>query len=124
MAGPLNAKVILERCSKHKKSFGNRIEQREGDWVSTWAFPIDEQKGKREGFDANIVIGSLKPVDGYPGCPYCGSTGTFLCGCQKVSCDGGIANHRGFAEIVCPWCDQPSGRLQYVESIEVSGKGY
>jgi hypothetical protein len=57
MAGTLNAKVIMAKCSKTKKAFGIRIEERGHDWVRTWAFKIDERKAKREDARRALQIG-------------------------------------------------------------------
>jgi hypothetical protein len=123
MAGSLNAKVIVARCSSTKKAFGIRIEQRDGDWVRTWAFPIDERKAKREGFDVNTVSGSMSADDEYPGCPHCGSLGFVQCGCEKTGCAGGLRDHDGYADYTCPWCGN-EGKVEAVSSIDVSGGGY
>jgi len=123
MAGPLNAKVIMARCSKTKKSFGIRIEQRGRDWVRTWAFPIDERKAKREKFDANTVTGSMEAVDEYPGCPHCGDMKFVQCVCEKISCMGGICDYGDHAELTCPWCGY-KGELENADNFDVSGGGY
>jgi hypothetical protein len=123
MAGTLNAKVILSRCSKTRKTFGIRIEERRGDWVRTWAFPIDERKAKREGFDANTITGSMSADDEYPGCPHCGNTGFLQCACEKISCSGGIIQHEDSATCTCPWCGE-TDEYSDAESFEVSSGGY
>ena len=118
MAGPLNATVVLARCTRTKRMYGMRVEQRGGDWVRTWAFPIDEYKAKHEGFEANKVSGSLLPVDDYPGCPDCGANVLCICACGKVSCsEAGVTTH------TCPWCGQTYG-VQQVDKVDVSGGGY
>jgi len=123
MAGSINAKVIMARCSKNKKVFGIRIEQRGKDWVRTWAFPMDEDKAKREGFEANTVTGSMNQDNDYPGCPHCGSVGFVQCGCGKIGCNGGVIKRGKSQEYTCPWCNE-EGELQDVESFNVSGGGY
>ena len=123
MAGPLNAKVIMARCSRTNKTFGVRIEQRGNDWRRTWAFPIDERKAKREGFDANTVTGSMDADDKYPGCPYCKSFGFVQCGCGKIGCMGGVRVHGDYADYTCPWCGN-TGTLNNADSFNVSGGGY
>jgi len=123
MAGPLNAKIIMARCSKTKKSFGMRIEQRKKDWIRTWAFSIDERKAKREGFDANAVTGSMDSDDAYPGCPHCESIGFVQCGCEKIGCNGGVEKRGKTENYTCPWCGD-SGELQDADSFDVSGGGY
>jgi DNA-directed RNA polymerase subunit RPC12/RpoP len=117
MAGPLNAKVIMAKCTKTKKSYGIRIEQRGSDWVRTWAFPIDEDKAKREGFDTTVVTGSFEPVDGYTGCPYCKSTIFTTCYCGKIGCSSGPG------EYTCPWCGKSFVSISS-SSVDVSGGGY
>jgi len=118
MAGPLNAKVIMARCSKTQKCFGIRIEQRGNDWVRTWAFPIDEQKAKHEGFEANMVTGSMNAVEGYPGCPHCGSSSFVQCSCRKIGCWIGSEG-----TYTCPWCKK-EGKVQIADRFDVSGGGY
>jgi hypothetical protein len=120
MAGPLNASVVLARCPKTKKLYGMRAEQRGKDWVRTWAFPIDEQNAKNEGFTANKVSGSLNAVDDYPGCPYCGNSGFVLCSCGKIGCwvGGNEAN-----TYTCPWCGQTCG-VETADNFDVKGGGY
>ena len=48
------ANVLLAKCNAQNKTYGIRVEKRGNDWVSTWAFPIDESKAKREGFEVVI----------------------------------------------------------------------
>jgi len=120
MAGPLNAKVVMSRCSKTKKSFGIRIEQRGNDWVRTWAFEMDEQSAKHEGFDANVITGSMNATEDFPGCPYCQAWGFVQCGkCQKIGCDGGIVE----GQYICPWCGD-GGEVSIAESFDISSGSY
>lgn len=123
MAGPLNAKVILARCSKNKKTFGIRIEERTGDWERTWAFPIDERKAKREKFDTNASVGSMSADDEYPGCPYCRDKGFSQCACEKISCSGGGQEYDDYMLLTCPWCGE-EGHYVNADSFEVSSGGY
>jgi len=128
MAGPLNAKVIMAKCSKTKKSFGMRVEQREKDWVRTWAFSIDENKAKHEGFDANTVTGSMNALNEYPGCPHCGNKGFGKCSCGKIGCLGGlkegeILSKGKTVDYICPWCGNTC-KMEFAESFDVSGGGY
>jgi hypothetical protein len=124
MAGPLNAKVIMARCSQNKKSFGIRIEQRGRDWVKTWAFPIDERKATREGYSASDTSTLSGDDSNYPGCPYCGDKSVAGgCPCNKISCAGGGRNHGNYVELTCPWCGN-KGQYTSVNSIDVAGGGY
>ena len=126
MAGPLNASVILARCPKNNKPFGIRVEQRKGDWVRTWAFKIDERNAKREGFDKNKIIGSIDPVDEYPGCPYCGNIGFILCECGKLFCPCEMEiDDDGIGSAQCPWCKEViDGLVPAEEDLEIDGTGY
>lgn len=118
MAGPLTATVVLARCTKTKKLYGMRVEKRGNDWVRTWAFPIDEQKAKNEGFEGNKVSGSMNAVDDYPGCPHCGQISFVHCCCGKISCwNGESKNH------TCPWCGEAS-EVEIAENFDVKGGGY
>jgi predicted RNA-binding Zn-ribbon protein involved in translation (DUF1610 family) len=113
----------MAKCSSTGETFGMRIEQRGGDWVRTWAFPIDRRKAEREGFDANTVSGSMNPDDTYPGCPYCGNAGIVQCYCKKTGCGGGIQNNGDHADYTCPWCGSNFTPMT-VDSVTVSGEGY
>jgi hypothetical protein len=126
MAGPLNATVILARCSKTKKLFGIRVEKREKQWYMTWAFPIDEEKAKHEGFNKNKVnLGGVD--DNYPGCPYCGDEGFGQCGsCEKNGCLGCLGSSETKSKkslYTCPWCGNTC-EMEFSDSINASGGGY
>jgi len=119
----LNAKVVLCRCPSKAKDgassrlFGIRIEERNNDWVRTWAFKIDENKAKNEGYITERTTGSLSSADGYPGCPYCGTVNFAQCSCGNLFCWRSETN-----TAICPWCGQ-EGEYHTVKSIEVDGKG-
>ena len=77
-----------------------RVEQRDNDWIRTWAFKIDESKAKKEGFDKTEITGSLNADPYYPGCPHCGANTIVVCGtCRKVCC----LNY-GDTSAHCYWC--------------------
>jgi hypothetical protein len=113
----VNAKVVLCKCPKSKGLFGIRVEERENDWVRTWAFKIDENKAKRERFEETKITGSMTPTPEYPGCPYCGSVSVARCSCGKLFC-WSIETKTA----VCPWCEQ-KGEYQTAEKIEFEGNG-
>jgi hypothetical protein len=115
------AKVVLCKCPSSKKVYGLRIERRGSDWVRTWAFPIDEAKAKREGFDAELTRGTLAPVDGYPGCPYCGTYSLAVCGCQKLFCNT-EALHKTSQRLTCPWCGE-TDEFNLTDIVQVEGGG-
>ena len=129
------ATVILAKCGANGKTFGIRVEQRGtsgessrgSDWVSTWAFPIDDNKAKREGFDRNKITGAFRPVDNYPGCPHCGSYELVQCGCGKMFCykegrTGGKSETK--QELKCPWCGVVIREFKTVEAFTVKSGGY
>ena len=112
----MEANVILSKCSKHKGMFGIRIEKREGDWVRTWAFKIDERKAKNEGFDKTPITGSLVADSNYPGCPHCGVVAFVCCGsCSKMSClrSGGTSAH-------CYWCGIHMDNITLADSFNIT----
>jgi hypothetical protein len=111
------------------------VEKRENDWVSTWAFPIDENKAKREGFDRNKIKGSLMPTADYPGCPYCGGEALIQCGCGKMMCYSTDNKAEGKSEkrakdrhdeiaVHCHWCGTLLTEIQTVDSFTVKSGGY
>ncbi len=134
------ASVILVKCNRHNRTFGIRVEKRENDWVSTWAFPIDEEKAKREGFDRNTIKGSLQATPEYPGCPYCRGFDLVQCGaCGKMSCCRGIVETERVPErksskkktdkytgasFRCSWCGAVIEEIETVESFSVKSGGY
>ena len=114
------ANVILAKCSKHGKTFGVRVEKRGNDWVRTWAFPIDEEKAKREGFDKTKINGSLDGADGFPGCPHCGNYGFVICHkCGKMSC----INSESTSEH-CHFCNTQMEDIKVGDSFSVQSGGY
>lgn len=97
----MKATVILQKCTYTQKLFGVRIQQMDdGEWYRTWAFPIEEASAKRERYDATKIMSILPADPEYPGCPYCGSKGSFYdSNCGKLAC------YRGESSITCPWCN-------------------
>jgi DNA-directed RNA polymerase subunit RPC12/RpoP len=129
------ASIILAKCSKHNHTFGVRVEKRENDWVSTWAFPIDDKKAKREGFDRNEIKGSLLPTADYPGCPYCGEKVLVHCACGKMICyrensqverksDKRLESKRAETALHCHWCGTLLKEIQTVDSFTVKSGVY
>jgi hypothetical protein len=136
------ATVILAKCGKNGNTYGIRVEQHGNEWVSTWAFPIDEAKAKREGFDRAKITGAFHPIEDYPGCPYCGTTKLLQCGCGKMICcneaiTGGCninPSLKGCVEgknsttvtnilFKCPWCGVLIQEIMSVKSFTVKSGG-
>ena len=115
----LEANVILAKCSKTGCTFGIRVEKRNNDWVCTWAFPIDEARAKREGFNATKITGSLSLLPEYPGCPHCQANSWVHCGnCGKMSC------YDGSTSVRCHHCNTAMTNLQQAQGVEVDAGGH
>ncbi len=112
------ASVILSQC-KDQRLYGIRIEKRDGDWVRTWAFPLEEDTAEKEGFDKTSFTGSFYTDDEYPGCPYCGAKKCFVCGnCGKVSC------YDGSDHVECGWCGAKGQAKSDEGALDVTGGGF
>jgi hypothetical protein len=112
----MQANVILCKCD-HKHTFGIRVERRGNDWVRTWAFKIDEEAARNEGFDKVKITGSFEPTKEYPGCPYCGEVGLDFCDCGGINCASGESaplDDEGTVEPTCNWC----GKTGYYSPAE------
>lgn len=124
----MQAKVILARCSSvHGKSdnlFGMRVQKFGSDWKRTWAFKIDEERAHNEGYDKESTNGTFDPVEGYPGCPYCHSTGLATCGCGKVFCfKDEEGNDSTSSTLTCPWCGE-TATYEEADRLDLQGGGY
>ncbi len=112
----MKAKVILMKCPESKKIYGVRIEEWEDDWYRTWAFPVDEKKAGREGYDKEEITGNLYPADEYPGCPYCKAVNFLKCqNCGKLSC------WQGNEKVECPWCGTKGKIVTMKNKIKFGG---
>jgi hypothetical protein len=117
------ANVILCKCD-HKHTFGIRVEKRGNDWVRTWAFKIDEEKAKREGFGNVKISGSFTPADKYPGCPYCGEVSIAFCNCGGINCGSGLGSTHESVELTCNWCGE-TGYFSIVDGpLDARGGGH
>ncbi len=70
MNNKVNALVGVAKCPHTNRLYGVRIDT-SSSWEATWAFPINEEIAKREGYEANQFPPGLRYASGYPGCPYC-----------------------------------------------------
>lgn len=112
----MKANVILFKCPEVKRTYGVRVEEYEGDWYRTWAFPISEIKAAREGYDKSTITGNLYPADEYNGCPYCKTRRFLQCGrCGKLSC------WNNEERITCAWCGLTGTTSVLEREIDVSG---
>ncbi len=114
----VKANVILARCDENKKLYGIRIQEKNGDWIRTWAFPIKEEIARQEGFDKVEINGSFAHTEDFPGCPYCHTKQFFVCGkCRKINC------WHGQPTTTCQWCGN-TGQTKVAEKLDVRGGGY
>lgn len=113
----MEATVILQRCGKSGRTFGVRCEKmQDGEWHRTWAFPIDENRARHEGYDKTEIKSHLPATDDYPGCPYCGCQGAFYdYNCGKISC------YYGEKVFTCPWCSNTYNAVTTTEKMSLSG---
>ena len=105
--------IALARCGRLKDLFGIRFQEtQKGSWAGTWAFRISEDTARREGYHNDMIKGTFN-MDDYPGCPYCGGRGFFICNtCGKVVCLPEVV-----PTVTCSWCGR-SLRLEIHESLE------
>ncbi len=123
--------IVLAQCSQSHQFFGIRFEERQSnrlrsflsaftidrtDWFGSWAFRINEQSAKKEGYDRGEIRGTINFELGYPGCPYCSGKSTFKCSCGKVACWDGENNF-----VKCPWCGVAGELSGQIESLSSGG---
>lgn len=115
----MEANVIMIRCKKNKMPFGARIQKEGNDWITTWAFEIDEEIAQKEGFESDTSLsGSFRIIEEYPGCPHCGARSYFVCGkCGKITCWDGSPTSQ------CAWCGD-NARIEVSDNLELKGGGF
>jgi hypothetical protein len=112
----MTAVIAVCKCCQSKKLYGIRFEKEVRDWKYTWAFPLSEKAALKEGFDKTRITGALIEGEEYPGCPYCGSKGFFLCGCGHLNCWNGQGH-----TATCQWCGASGELTGGIDSINISG---
>ena len=111
------ANIVVAKCGSSKQPFGIRMEKISDVWHCTWAFAINEQAAKREGYDSVMVSGKVETDAEYPGCPYCGNTGWVRCGaCGNLTCYNS-------GRFTCSWCGN-SGEVVSADTFDLKGGGY
>lgn len=105
-------------CPEAKKHYGITVDY-VGDnaFKFVWAFKIDRDKARREGYDTTHVHGSIILDDEYPGCPYCKSKHNIFCSCGAVAC------WHGENMFTCPVCGQ-TGEVSAASSFDLQGGGF
>lgn len=113
------ATVVMAKCRQSKRPYGIRTEKRpDGIWYCTWAFPLSENAAKREGYGETLVSGRVELDGEYPGCPYCGARGWFVCGvCGKLTCNAGETH------VTCSWCGKAL-ECSASDTFDLKGGGY
>lgn len=99
--GNVEAIVIVSKCCKTGKLYGNRVEKKkDGKWHFTWSFKINEKIAKKEGYDKSTVVGEMVNDSTYKGCPYCNNGDWLHCEpCDHVNCYDGVSKFQK-----CSWC--------------------
>ena len=117
----MDAKVLIFRCTRGKQPYGVRVQRMEdGDWWRTWAFKINFQVARDEGYDRNQIQGNLYATDEFPGCPHCGTHGFVQCGvCKKVTC------WTDETRMECSWCGvMMEGIVAATDKFTVTGDSF
>ncbi len=110
--------AIMAVCEETKSYFGITVDEDGPEqYRFIWAFKINKEKGRKEGYDSRSVSGSVTIDDDYPGCPYCGEKQFYICDCGKIVC------YHGQQYVTCPNCGH-RGKLVAVERINMKGGGY
>ncbi len=111
-----DAFVMAAYCPKNEGApYGITVDKlKPRSYSMIWAFKLNKQRLKHEGFGATKVNGTLYPDSEYPGCPYCGSQTIAICNC------GAAMWWQGEKVTKCPGCGQMC-EWQMVESITMTG---
>lgn len=112
-----NVVIVMARCSRSRRDFGIRFEEKaRGQWMADWAFAIKEKAAKKEGYDHSAITGAFGFDIGYPGCLYCYARSVFKCTCGKVACWDGETRIA-----LCPWCGSAIKLNSLVDSLQAGG---
>lgn len=82
-----------------------------------WAFKLDKEKARREGYASQWVHGCVALDTEYPSCPYCKSIHFIFCSCGAVLC------WHGQRVVTCPSCSQTS-EVSSFSSVDLKGGGF
>lgn len=108
--------VVIATCQQAKKPFGITVRRSGKNYEFQWAFRINSNSIRREGFDRNKVNGNIHTLDEYPGCPHCGARLWFQCGnCKRFVC------MRPDQKVVkCPECGN-EGEVFVSDNFDLAG---
>lgn len=108
--------VIMASCQRTKLPFGITVRKIEKDFEFSWAFKINQNAARREGFDHNKVSGNIFNGADFPGCPHCGAPTWFQCGkCRRIVCMNGEQT-----VVKCPECGN-EGKVVTSDKFDLSG---
>lgn len=100
MYSNIEAQVALAKCREGKKIYGVRFEKTSLGWKYNWAFKLSDNRVKQENYANTQIKGNIYIDPEYPGCPYCGVKGFFICmSCGKLNC-----NNIKEKIVTCEWC--------------------
>lgn len=108
--------VVMAMCGKTKQPYGVTIEKHRNSCDLIWAFKIRPAAAKREGYDANSFRGAVNILPDFPGCPYCGSQGWYICS----TCGTMVCNDTCEGSVTCPKCGVTSN-LMTVDEFDLKG---
>lgn len=108
-----DAFAIMAVCPETNKSYGITVDYLSANkFKFVWAFKVDREKARREGYDTKHVHGAVELDREYPGCPYCKSKRFIFCGCGAVIC------WHGQNIVQCPSCGA-KGEVTSVSSVDL-----
>ena len=108
--------VVMATCQQTKRTFGITAQKQGKDFVFTWAFKLNADSAKREGFEKNKVKGNIFMSEDYPGCPHCGAMSWFQCG----KCGRFVCMTYEQEEVRCPECVN-QGKVVTADKFDLSG---
>ena len=111
-----DAFAIIAQCPEAgNKCFGITVDSLGiNKFKFVWAFKIDKDKAKREGYDIKKVHGAVELDEDYPGCPYCHSKKFLFCSCGTILC------WHGQRRVKCPNCGA-EGEVESVSTVDLNG---
>lgn len=110
-----DAFVMIGHCPRNKGIYGITVDKiAKRQYCTVWAFPLNRERAKHEGFGETSVNGSITNDAEYPGCPYCEAKDMIICSCGAVICNNG--QHH----VTCPNCGN-SGEVTYASSFNLRG---
>ena len=108
--------VVMATCQQTKRLFGITVQKEGKNYVFAWAFKMNAETAKREGFERNKVSGNIFMAKEYPGCPHCGALSWFQCGV----CSHFVCMPYDQEVVRCPECGN-QGEVVIADSFDLNG---